>query len=186
MILYGVAHTHGSKARAIVGDIESLPFGDGTFDVTVSTGALEYTDARVAVRQLSRVTRPAGAVVVIMLNPLSPYWVSDWLLYRPAVRFLALTMVILGIRHRRCQGASRNGIHALRSRVLCQHLRQSGLVPVNVVFFGFTPLVRPVDRIAALRRWTLGRSGKLPVAKGWRRWMATGYVVVAQRSAGQT
>jgi ubiquinone/menaquinone biosynthesis C-methylase UbiE len=185
MIQYCVTHNRSSKTRAIVGDIESLPFDDGTFDVTVSTGALEYIDASAAVGQLSRVTRPGGAVIVSMLNPLSPYWLTDRLLYRPAVRILALTMRILGISHRHYSAGTPNGIRALRPGVLRRHLQQSGLVPVNVVFFGFTPLVRPFDRIAALRRWTLGRSGKLPVAEGWRRWMATGYVVVARRSGEQ-
>jgi ubiquinone/menaquinone biosynthesis C-methylase UbiE len=181
MVEYCVTHTHDSKARAVVGDIASLPFGDGSFDVTVSIGALEYTDAGAAVRQLSRVSRPGGAVVVSMLNPLSPYWISDWFLYRPAVRVLAFTLTILGIAHRRYHGASRNGIRALRSRVLCRHIRQADLVIDNVVYFSCTPLVRPLDRIAALRRWTLDRSGKLPVANGWRRWMARGYVIVAHR-----
>jgi ubiquinone/menaquinone biosynthesis C-methylase UbiE len=89
MIQYCVTHIEGGRVRARVGDIESLPFDDASFDVTISTGALEYADVSATVRQLSRVTRPGGVVVVSMLNPLSPYWITDWFLYRPAVRSLA-------------------------------------------------------------------------------------------------
>ena len=90
-------------------------------------------------------------------------------------------MRILKIPHRRYDGASRSGIRALRSRVLSGYLRKSGLVPVDVVYFGLTPLVRPLDRIAALRRWSERRGSQLQTTRGWRRWMATGYVIVAHR-----
>jgi ubiquinone/menaquinone biosynthesis C-methylase UbiE len=181
MINYCVTHIESGHVQASVGDIESLPFGDASFDVTISTGALEYADARAAVRQLSRVTRPGGVVLVSMLNPLSPYWITDWFLYRPAVRSVALIMRVLKIPHRHYYCASRSGIRALRSRVLSRHLRQSGLVPVDVVYFAITPLVRPLDRIAALRDWSERRGGQRQTTRGWRRWMATGYVIVAHR-----
>ena len=161
MIQYCVTHIESGQVRAMVGDIESLPFDDASFDVAISTGALEYVDADAAVRQLSRVTRPGGMVVVSMLNPLSPYWITDLLLYRPAVRSLAWIMRLLGISSRRDFGPSRTGIRALPSRVLSRYLRQSGLVPVDVVYFGLTPLVRPLDRIATLRRWSQRRGGQL-------------------------
>ena len=181
MIRYCVTHTGADKVRATVGDIENLPFGDDSFDVTISTGALEYTEASAAVRQLARVTKPGGAVVVSMLNPFSLYWMTDLYLYRPAVRFLAWAMELLGVRHRRYYGASRNGIRTLRSWVLKRYLRQSGLIPAEVVYFGLTPLIRPLDRIAAVRRWSERHDGQLQAAKRWRRWMATGYVIVAHR-----
>ncbi len=180
MIHYGVAHVGGSEVRAIVGDLESLPFGDASFDVTICTGALEYTDARAAVRQLSRVTRHGGAVVVSMLNPLSPYWLTDWFLFRPMLRILSWARS-LGTPARRSSGGYRTGIRARRSGVLRRYLQQSGLVPVSVVYFNLTPLVPPLDRIPALRRWS-DRGRRLPPTTcGWRRWMALGYVIVAQR-----
>ena len=103
---------------------------------------------------------------------------TDRYLYRPAVRFLAWAMELLGGRHRRYYGASRNGIHALRSWVLRRHLRQSGLTPAEVVYFGLTPLIRPLDQIAAVQRWSERHGGQLQATKGLRRWMATGYVII--------
>ena len=181
MIQYCATHTKGDKVRTMVADIESLPFDDASFDVTISTGVLEYTDANAAVRQLARVTKPGGAVVVSMLNPFSPYWMTDWYLYRPVVRCLAWVMTLLGIRHRHYYGASHDGIRALRSRALRRYMRQSGLIPTDVVYFGLTPLVRPFDRIATVRHWSECHGGQLQSTRGWRRWMATGYVIVAHR-----
>jgi ubiquinone/menaquinone biosynthesis C-methylase UbiE len=185
MIRYCVAHAHGNELRAIVGDLEALPFGDASFDVTVSTGALEYTDARAAVRQLSRVTRPGGTVLVSMLNPVSPYWLSDWFLCQPATRLICWTMKALRIPAKHPDRGKRTGIRALRSPVLEGYLRQSGLVPVDVVYFGLTPLVRPLDRIAAVRRWADQGSGRRLTTGGGRHWLATGYVIVAKREARQ-
>lgn len=182
MIRYCIAHTSSGRVRAMVGDLESLPFGDAKFDVTVTTGVLEYTNARVAVHQLSRVTRPGGAVVISMLNPISPYRLTEWFLYRPTLRLLRWTAKALRIRTRRPHAADRSGIRALRSSVLRRYLRQSGLIPTDIVYFDLTPLVPPLDRIHALRRWSKWGNGQLQTTRGWRRWMALGYVVVAYRS----
>ncbi|MFC1895794.1 class I SAM-dependent methyltransferase [Thermodesulfobacteriota bacterium] len=61
----------------IQGDILSLPFSDGTFDRTVSVTALEFiANARRAVDELFRVTRPGGIVVVATLNSKSS-WATE-------------------------------------------------------------------------------------------------------------
>ena len=58
----------------IAADMLALPFADGRFDKTLSVTALEFIeDARRAVDELFRVTRPWGLVVVATLNSLSPW-----------------------------------------------------------------------------------------------------------------
>ena len=69
----------GQKARAysfrgIVGDMRSLPFADDCFDKVVSVTALEFIeDGKGAVRDLFRVTKKGGILVVATLNSLSPW-----------------------------------------------------------------------------------------------------------------
>lgn len=47
--------------RQINGNLESLPFRDGTFDVVMSRGVIQHTaDPRQALRELLRVCRPGG------------------------------------------------------------------------------------------------------------------------------
>jgi ubiquinone/menaquinone biosynthesis C-methylase UbiE len=181
MIRYCATYDESDRAQAMVGDLEHLPFDDASFDVAVSTGALEYTNARRSVRELSRVTKLGGAVVVSMLNPLSPYWLTDWFLRQPVARLLSWMAGILRLPIKRQVGGNHTGIRALRSRVLGRYLRRSGLVPVDVIYFGLTPLVRPLDRIRALRGWSDRHSCERLTTRGRHRWMATGYVIVAFR-----
>ena len=58
----------------VQGDMTTLPFADGAFDKASSITALEFIkDARTAVGELFRVTRPGGRIVIATLNSLSPW-----------------------------------------------------------------------------------------------------------------
>ncbi|MHB8770020.1 MAG: class I SAM-dependent methyltransferase [Syntrophales bacterium] len=60
--------------RVVAADMLTLPFRDGVFDKTVSVTAIEFiADARAAVGELFRVTKPGGTVVAATLNSLSPW-----------------------------------------------------------------------------------------------------------------
>jgi ubiquinone/menaquinone biosynthesis C-methylase UbiE len=58
----------------VQGDMRRLPFADCAFNKVVSVTAIEFIrDARSAVAELFRVTKPGGLVVVASLNSLSPW-----------------------------------------------------------------------------------------------------------------
>jgi len=64
----------GYPFHPVGADILRLPFAGGQFDKTVSVTALEFIeDAAAAVRELFRVTRRGGTIVVATLNSLSPW-----------------------------------------------------------------------------------------------------------------
>ncbi|CAB1055864.1 hypothetical protein D1BOALGB6SA_598 [Olavius sp. associated proteobacterium Delta 1] len=69
----------GQKAKGypfdpIAGNMISLPFADSVFEKTVSMTALEFVeDARGAVRELFRVTKKGGTIVVTTLISLSTW-----------------------------------------------------------------------------------------------------------------
>ena len=64
----------GTGFTALQGDMTRLPFKDRTFDRSLSITAIEFIpDARPAVAELFRVTRPGGLIVVATLNRLSPW-----------------------------------------------------------------------------------------------------------------
>jgi ubiquinone/menaquinone biosynthesis C-methylase UbiE len=68
--------SRGYPFQAVLGDILSLPFPDGSFDKVVTVTALEFIqDGMRAVEELFRVTRSGGCVVAATLNSLSP-WAS--------------------------------------------------------------------------------------------------------------
>lgn len=63
-----------SQLRIISADILHLPFPEHSFEKTVSITALEFIpDGEKAVKELFRVTRKGGTVVVATLNSLSPW-----------------------------------------------------------------------------------------------------------------
>jgi ubiquinone/menaquinone biosynthesis C-methylase UbiE len=63
-----------SQLRILSADILRLPFPENSFDKTVSITALEFIqDGQKAVKELFRVTRKGGIVVVATLNSLSPW-----------------------------------------------------------------------------------------------------------------
>jgi ubiquinone/menaquinone biosynthesis C-methylase UbiE len=77
--MLGVARrkTAGYPFWPVRGDMLRLPFRDNTFDKAVSVTAIEFIiEARTAVEELFRVTRPGGRVVVATLNNLSS-WADD-------------------------------------------------------------------------------------------------------------
>ncbi len=60
--------------QPIQADMLRLPFGDGSFDKSISITAIEFIkDAQIAVDELFRVTKPGGVIVVATLNALSPW-----------------------------------------------------------------------------------------------------------------
>lgn len=66
----------GYPFEMILGNIANLPFPEGSFDKVVSVTALEFIeDGTAAIRELLRVTRKGGCIVVATLNRLSP-WAS--------------------------------------------------------------------------------------------------------------
>ncbi|OFW58654.1 MAG: methyltransferase type 11 [Actinobacteria bacterium RBG_16_64_13] len=74
MLALATEKTAGYPFDAVQGDMLALPFADRTFDKAVSVTAIEFiADARKAVDELFRVTKPGGLVVVGTLNSLSPW-----------------------------------------------------------------------------------------------------------------
>jgi SAM-dependent methyltransferase len=63
--LLAVARERVPQADLRVGDIEDLPYDDGTFDAVTAVNAVQYADQpHAAVREMARVTRRGGRVVI--------------------------------------------------------------------------------------------------------------------------
>jgi len=82
---------YGLNAHLLMGDAESLPFSDGSFDVVYTFGVLHHTsDARRAVREVHRVLRPKGHLILGVYHRYSAFFLCSVLLesYLLAGRFL--------------------------------------------------------------------------------------------------
>ncbi|MEV5977417.1 class I SAM-dependent methyltransferase [Streptomyces sp. NPDC052114] len=165
-------------AELTVARVEDMPFPDGHFDVVVAMGVLEYSDADAGLREIARVVRPGGLVVVTMLNPLSPYRLVEWFVYWPLLRALGRVERLFGApRH----AADVSGIRAIRPARLRRMMRRTGLTPEDAVHYDVTPLVPPLDRL--VRRWsrTWRDHPEKTVSRGVRRRLGTAYLLKARR-----
>ena len=57
------------RISAVQGNVLVLPFGDDTFDLIVTCGVLEYVSLDEGLRELSRVLKPGGRLVLIPVKP---------------------------------------------------------------------------------------------------------------------
>lgn len=74
MLIEAEKKTAKHAFRGTVGNMISLPFADNIFDKAFSMTALEFVaDAQLAIKELHRVVRPGGIVVLTTLNSLSPW-----------------------------------------------------------------------------------------------------------------
>jgi ubiquinone/menaquinone biosynthesis C-methylase UbiE len=74
MLLGAVRTIESHSFQWVQGDMRYLPFGAHAFDKAISVTAIEFIeDAKGAVEELFRVTRPGGCIVVATLNSLSPW-----------------------------------------------------------------------------------------------------------------
>jgi len=64
-----------SNKTFVQGNVEVLQFNDSKFDAVFSVTTLEFLDEyRKAIKEIVRVTKPKGKLLVMMLNPQSEYF----------------------------------------------------------------------------------------------------------------
>ena len=74
MLLRAASTLEEHPFLAVRGDMTMLPFAENEFDKAVSVTTIEFIeDAQRAIKELFRVTKPGGCVVVATLNSLSPW-----------------------------------------------------------------------------------------------------------------
>ena len=101
-----------APGRLVRADVARLPLPDAVADAAVAVATLEFTDAAVALAELARITRPGGRIVVLALNPRSPWGLLD----RPGRRTPYSTATFLTRRRLRHLGR-RHGRIRLRGKL---------------------------------------------------------------------
>lgn len=145
------------RVRFVQGDAELLSFVEGTFDVVVLMGVLEYLSGDgPALRQARRVLRPGGRLILSVPLRHSPY---AW----GARAFRALPLPVRRVLLRRPRGTPLHRIdpRGCRPRHLKRSLAQHGFQILNRAYahFEFFPLDKIFPRLSrAMSRWIAGRS----------------------------
>lgn len=167
--------------RTAVSDVLRLPFRDASFDAVICIGVLDrVADQTGAVRELVRVLRPGGQVVVSFANRHSPYAVWSSSVFRPLVGRLARLRAGPG---RGPDLASRALLRSPRSagRVL----RTAGAEPVRVEHYAHFVLPSPLDELLPVTAARLAARLEGLRRTRWR-WLAIGFLVAAQKPKAPT
>jgi ubiquinone/menaquinone biosynthesis C-methylase UbiE len=131
---------HLGSAHFIQGEMENLPFPDCTFDVIFCLGAIEYVlDIDFAVRELSRVTKANGFVIISMLNRTSPY--RFW--YQKIYQSKTLNLIRKWLKRPIAQDSPI--LHMLTEKQLMGKLASNKLRAADVLYYDFNLFVSPFD-----------------------------------------
>jgi ubiquinone/menaquinone biosynthesis C-methylase UbiE len=162
--------------------LEQLPFRDHFFDAVLCLGVLEYVpDGEAAVREIVRVVKPGGAVVISMLNPLSPYRL--WLRYgRGKLCNAANRLRRLGRGTTSGPGGGarmRPFSREYTERALRRLVASGGLVIEDIVYYDFNVLPAPLDTRWSRASVRLSRRLECLGRSGLRR-LGTGFILKAR------
>jgi SAM-dependent methyltransferase len=173
-----VARSNAAGLRNVsyqVGDIESLPFEDETFDVVCSAGVIEYLPRfERALEEMRRVLRPGGLLILSTTNAAAPaHWFRP--LLEPVAR-LSTVARVFGIK----PGDYRVWYH--RVPEFKKRLQAAGLVLERERHFYLT-LPRPLDRMfpTAARVLESFCDKYMDTTLGH---LAEGYIAVARKPIG--
>jgi ubiquinone/menaquinone biosynthesis C-methylase UbiE len=129
-------------------DGEDLPFPDGSFDLVFSWGVIHHSsDMDRALRQLVRVCRPGGQVVLMVYHRHSLFFLA----YRAFQRFLPLARR-LGLHFEGARAGETEGLIARHFTVdeLRRKLEAAGLAHVRVQPYGQDAELLPLPRAIRL------------------------------------
>jgi ubiquinone/menaquinone biosynthesis C-methylase UbiE len=130
--------------NVIEADAEALPFDVASFDLVFSWGVIHHTtDMQRALRELVRVCRSGGTLVLMLYHRRSLFFVS----YRALARFLPLARR-LGLHFEGAREGERNGLiarHFTRDEVV-RMLESEGLRDVRVTPYGADAELLPLPR----------------------------------------
>ncbi len=180
-------HREHSAASFIVGTMQNLQWPDGSFDVVLCMGALEYlspTAEAQAIVEMTRVLRHDGLLIVCYLNALSLYWTADR--WHDRLRS-AVARLRVGVRAG-LQGSSAASaaeapavpFRTFREAACRQLLARSGFSSIMTRFFCMSPLPpqleRRLPRLAVVMSRLLAQT---PIKLQWP--LAKGFVLAARK-----
>ena len=165
-----LARARAPAAKLEVARAEELPFADGSFDVVVAIGMLEYGDPEASLRELARVLRPGGRAVLGLLNAAAPTVAWSRLVMHPLAR-AAKHVVPFG---RPLPSRRRRPLSLAETRTL---VAQAGLTLESVENVGCAVLPDPLDRLPLAYRAAERAEASGPL----RRTLGTQRVVVTSK-----
>lgn len=173
-----------SESRFTVGSANSLPYSDGFFDCVTCIGVLAPKQAYPsALKEMTRVLKEGGILIVSFPNHLSPYVVWKSYIFYPLVALLRpLFYRVVG---RSLPPSLYSGSpvavmpsfkHLHTARAVKRMMANQNTEVTDIVYFNYNVFLPPLDEI--FPRWTLKILTNLEGLRfGKLKWLGTGYLI---------
>ncbi len=170
------------------GDIERLPFDEARFDLVLSTGVIEYLegDAKV-LRDMHRVLRPGGFLILPVTNRWSPVNAFDWMiesLKRQAWFRRPFNLAWERLGHGPLLPRE-FAVRKHRPGSFRHSLAQAGFTLKEDLYFHFLPLPRPFERLLPGLSNRIGESMDKHLARTGFGVLGEGYLTLSAKTAAQ-
>jgi ubiquinone/menaquinone biosynthesis C-methylase UbiE len=167
-----------------VGDIEKLEFRDREFDVVVASGVIEYqNDDDVALKEMRRVLKPGGHLILNVTNKYSYLTISDnvWIAFKrlPGVRALVGTVRKGMLGDSRITDVPEHRTHSPRR--FDRKLEEHGFKKVVHNYFRFNPFPTPIGSFFPSMSLSVGQKME-GLTRGPLGFFGGGYLVLARRN----
>jgi ubiquinone/menaquinone biosynthesis C-methylase UbiE len=166
-----------------VGNIEQLPYDDGSFDLACSTGVIEYLDGDATVlAEFHRVLRPGGHLVLPVTNVWSPANCLD-LVVEPMKRQRWLRAPFNAVWERLGQPPvlpRHFQVRKHRPQQFRESLAAAGFTLRDEIYCHFLPVPRPFNRLAPALCDAIGEQMEAR-ARGWLAPAGEGFLTISRR-----
>jgi SAM-dependent methyltransferase len=146
-------------AHLAIGDVQYVPYADGSFNTALCIGVIERTpDDQAVLRELLRVLKPGGTLLVSYPNLLSPYAFWKNFVYYPVVALLR--PIVYRLRGRpqppslydRARTsllgrAMSSGSRLYTARAVSKRLADLGADTTGVMYALYNPCLPPMDEL---------------------------------------
>jgi len=175
-----------SRPDLQLASLEQLPHRDASFDLVLSTGVIEYLPGdATALREMGRVLRPGGHLVLSVTNAWSPIFAAEFaieFLKRRAGLLRAFNALWTRLGHPPVR-ARHFPVRRHRPGRLRAAFLAAGFRVRDGVYFHFLPWPHPLDRLLPGASARLGapleRFGRGPLGV-----LAEGYLAVGEKPRG--
>jgi ubiquinone/menaquinone biosynthesis C-methylase UbiE len=162
-----------------------LSFPDNSFDAVLCIGVIDALDSGGdAVREMIRVLKPEGTLILTFTSLLSPYaWWKNYVLYPAAARWHSFRAK-LGDRRMEPRRMRHGKVRKLYTRAEAfRLLSDRGACVEAVTGYYYNLFLSPLDEM--MPRVALRATERLESA-GWPEWIAAGFIVRARKKPGAT
>jgi ubiquinone/menaquinone biosynthesis C-methylase UbiE len=173
------------RANFIAGDATSLPLANGFFDAVICMGVIDaLRDRPRAVREMLRVLRPGGTLLLTFTNSRSPYsWWKKDVFYPLVSKYHAVKATVEGRSGAAVMqlGGSTRTLYS--ERAACRLIESLGAKVIETAPYHFNLFLSPLDEM--MPRLALSAAQRLErSADSLPGWMAFGFIVKARKIEG--